>query len=269
MPRTSVILLAVGSFVLPASALAQAITMDRLWPNEDGRSWIYDQHYVELIFGSRIVDNQIRLFFDGPTVAPNGIAAQYLRQEVVSGPSTRPTFAAATADPFLSSLWMARPDLRRKIENAIAGSPCPAVAPAGGYPLLGGEFAYARRAPRSPLAMQSRDRGHGSGGLGPHDRKHLHAAARPGLREHVYLHGTIAASKQRTFPPAASPAASAWTTWWTTAPAMHRRLGNPVGTFRSRLEASSATLPRRDRSRVSKSSSRMPKRPAAAPTHPW
>jgi len=144
------IALACMLFALPAAA--QPPTMERLWPNEDGRSWSYDQHYEELGFGTDIVDNQVRVWFDGTTVAPTGIEAQYLRQELVGG-STAPArsataaLAAAIPDPLLRAVWVARPDLRARIEAAAAEAPCPQVHPPGAYALLlGGEFAWRRTA---------------------------------------------------------------------------------------------------------------------------
>ena len=49
-----------AAFSLASPALAQSPTMDALWPNEDGRSWRYDQHYESYDINQLVVDNQIR-----------------------------------------------------------------------------------------------------------------------------------------------------------------------------------------------------------------
>jgi len=143
--------------MLAAPAVAgQPLTMDALWPNEDGRSMSYGQHYESFAPDAETVENQIRLFFDGTAVAPDGIQAQYLHQQLLSGPAVQVTldgatggaaFAAVTNDPFLRHLWTARPDLRAKILQAMGVAPCPDNAPPGAYAvLLGGEFAWLKTA---------------------------------------------------------------------------------------------------------------------------
>lgn len=132
-----------------APVSAQPTLMERLWPNDDGRSWIYDQHREEYGLSGVVVDNQVRLLFDGTTVAPEGIEAQYLRHELVSGPwgSSHAALAATIRDPLLRAVWMARPDLRARIEATLGEAPCPAFAPPGAYALLlGGELAWRRTA---------------------------------------------------------------------------------------------------------------------------
>jgi hypothetical protein len=142
--------------VFAAPAIAQPPTMDELWPNEDGRSMTYDQHYEDFGPNAETVDNQIRLFFDGTTMAPTGIQTQYLHHQLLSGAAPQLTLAgvageativAAANDPFLRTLWAARPDLRMKIATALADAPCPQNAPPGSYALLlGGEFAWLKTA---------------------------------------------------------------------------------------------------------------------------
>lgn len=133
-----------------APAIAQPPTMAQVWPNDDGRSWTYDQHYED--YQGAPLDNQLRLIFDGTTTAPTGIATQYLRQQLVSGPAIASLLAGAPVavsrrDPLLNAVWMARPDLRARIDQVAAESPCPGDHPAGGYALLlGGEFAWLRSA---------------------------------------------------------------------------------------------------------------------------
>jgi hypothetical protein len=154
MPAWSARIAALAALVLLAgpAVAGQPLTMDALWPNDDGRSMSYDQHYQSFGPDAEIVDNQIRLLFDGTTVAPDGIHAQYLRQELLSGPALQVTLngaaggtmiAAAASDPFLRHLWAARPDLRANVVKALADAPCPQNAPPGEYSvLLNGEFAW-------------------------------------------------------------------------------------------------------------------------------
>lgn len=133
-----------------APAAAQPPTMAQLWPSDDGRSWRYNQHYDGSPYDPDIVDNQVRVFFDGTTTAAGGVATQYLRQDLVSGPAPAQPLAGAAAtflhpDPFMRAVWMARPDLRARIEQIAAELPCPDTHPDGGYAiLLGGEFAWLR-----------------------------------------------------------------------------------------------------------------------------
>jgi hypothetical protein len=131
---------------------AQPALMERLWPNDDGRSWIYDQHYEAYGFSGVVIDNQVRVWFEGATVAPDGIEAQYLKQELVSGPavamgSPHTALASSIPDPLLRAVWIARPDLRSQIEATADQAPCPEIRPPGAYALLlGGEFAWRRTA---------------------------------------------------------------------------------------------------------------------------
>src|SRR5580765_539382 len=90
--------------ILATPAIAQP-TMGSLWPSDDGNSWSYAQHFEST--GQPPQDNRTRLFFDGTTVAPNGIAAQYLRQEVLSGLAFATALESAVPDPFLRQLWVA------------------------------------------------------------------------------------------------------------------------------------------------------------------
>ena len=62
------------SFSAARPAPAQ-VTMDDLWPNQDGLGWSYAQHYESYAAEPVIVDNQIRIFFDGFTTAPDDIQA--------------------------------------------------------------------------------------------------------------------------------------------------------------------------------------------------
>lgn len=144
MRRYRVFALLVVALMLPCSAArAGVVTMDQLWPNEDGREWRFDQRYQSFGLIPQVIDNQVRLLLDGTTVAPDGIDTQYLRHELLSGSLAAASHAEEISDPFLRELWQARPDLRVKLRSSLDGSPCPAYAPAGAYStLLNGEFAY-------------------------------------------------------------------------------------------------------------------------------
>lgn len=201
-------------FVLAAPAVAgQPLTMDDLWPNNDGRSMSYDQHYESFGPDAETVDNQIRLFFDGTTVAPDGIQTQYLHQQLLSGPAPRVTLegtaggtaivAAAGNDPFLRHLWASRPDLRAKIMRALADAPCPENAPPGAYSLLlNGEFAWLKAAGeiaawRCNLANTRSWRWLVSD-LTIGNTFTLQLI--PDIASNVFLHGTIAAIEPATVP---------------------------------------------------------------------
>jgi len=139
--------LAAGFACVPAMVLAQPVTMDRLWPNEDGRSWIYSQTYQTFDIVPQLLNNQIRLLFDGPATAPNAIDAQYLRHELLSGPAVSSLLAGMDASPLMYQLWMARPDLRAGIVEALAGGSCPENGPVGAHSVfLSGEFAWRKTA---------------------------------------------------------------------------------------------------------------------------
>ncbi len=131
-----------AGLLLAAPALAGTPTMSDYWPNTDGLSWRYDQHYEENDGDPVTVDNRLRLLFDGTTVAAGGVDAQYLRQELLAGAASRLRLDAMVPDPLLRTLWTARPELRDRILEA-SGAGCPGVHPPGSYAvLLGGEFAW-------------------------------------------------------------------------------------------------------------------------------
>jgi len=150
MPRSRTRLTPLAfAILLTVPRVVLATDMSAYWPNDDGRSWSYNQHFEEMDDVHQVIDNQVRVFFDGTTVAPNAITAQYLREVLVSGTAlASATRADATfGDPLLAHVWAARPDLHGRILQALADSPCPDVHPAGGYAvLLGGEFAYVKTA---------------------------------------------------------------------------------------------------------------------------
>jgi hypothetical protein len=202
-------------FVLPlallplcaASAAAQLPTMEQLWPNNDGHNWRYDQHYEDYGPNSQIIDNQLRVFFDGTTIAAGGVQTQYLRQELLSGASAAPLLANAPAvtilDPLMRAVWIARPDLRARIEQAADEWPCPDTHPSGGYALLlGGEFAWLRTATdvsawRCNLA-NTRSWQWLSSDLAIGSTFTLQLV--PDLATDVFLHGTVAAIEPSSVP---------------------------------------------------------------------
>ena len=137
-----------ASLLLPAYAAAQPPSMDELWPSTDGLSWTYVQHYEVFFPPQVVIDNRTRLFFAGPAVAPNGIQAQYLRQEPVgSVPMFTIAAESGLTDPLLQRLWIARPDLRQRMLAMAGGATCPTEAPQGSFALLlDGEFAWRKTA---------------------------------------------------------------------------------------------------------------------------
>src|SRR5262245_22766849 len=138
--------IAVG-ILAAAPGMAQPPTMAELWPNEDGRSWIYSQHYQDLQTPED-VQNHTRIFFDGTIAIPTAtdLLPQYLRQ-VAIGASPGITSGAVLADPLLRQLWVARPDLRTTIRNAVANGSCPVTRAPDTYSLLlGGELPYRKTA---------------------------------------------------------------------------------------------------------------------------
>jgi hypothetical protein len=143
------------------------------------------------------------LFFDGTTVAPNGIAAQYLRQELLSGIAVATAFESAVPDPFLRQLWVARPDLRNRIIQAAADAPCPEYAPSGSHTLLlDGEFAF-RKTPDEIAAWRCNLADTRAWVWLVSDLTIGHQFTLqlvPDLATNVYLHGTIAAIEPATVP---------------------------------------------------------------------
>jgi hypothetical protein len=113
--------------LVAGAALAAPPSLASYWPHEDGRQWLYDQH-AETFFGvPSTVDNQARLHLDGTTTAPVGIAAQNLKGEVAWPPAaTLATMGVpgTVTDPLLRRLWIARPDLRTRIERTASEEPC-------------------------------------------------------------------------------------------------------------------------------------------------
>ncbi len=123
-------------------AMAQP-TMDELWPNQDGLSWTYAQRYEDFDLTPSVVENRTRIFLDGTVIAPTAIQAQYLRQELISGPAFVESSEPALTDPFLRQLWIARPDLRTKILQVESDADCPETRAPGSYGyFLNGELAY-------------------------------------------------------------------------------------------------------------------------------
>jgi hypothetical protein len=122
--------------------------MGALWPNGDGTSWTYQQHWEEIVPEPGGGDNIVRLILDGTTVAPNGIDAQVLRGEVVAGSTSSLAMHAYAVGPLHGYLWQARPDLRPVLESRAQGAgtlPCPEDAPPGLHGLfLTGNYAFSK-----------------------------------------------------------------------------------------------------------------------------
>lgn len=207
MATRSGLFLALAALLLAVPAAAQP-TMEQLWPNADGLNWRYDQHYESYGFNPQVIDNQLRVFFDGTTTAAGGVPTQYLRQELVAGPSAGTmladaALAAGVSDPLLRAVWTARPDLRAQIEQAAAEAPCPATHPAGGYAImLGGEFAWLRTAMEVAAwrcnAANTRSWQWLVSDLTIGNTFTLQLL--PDLASDIFLHGTIAAIEPATVP---------------------------------------------------------------------
>jgi hypothetical protein len=135
------------------------------------------------------------------------VQTQYLRQELLSGASAAPLLANAPAvtilDPLMRAVWIARPDLRARIEQAADEWPCPDTHPSGGYALLlGGEFAWLRTATdvsawRCNLA-NTRSWQWLSSDLAIGSTFTLQLV--PDLATDVFLHGTVAAIEPSSVP---------------------------------------------------------------------
>jgi len=144
LPKFSRLAAPAALLLLAAAVSAQTPTMDALWPNDDGRSWVYTQHYQNFV-PPQIIDSNTRIFLDGSITAPFDIQAQYLRQQPATVEIGPALLASEIRDPFLRHVWVARPDLRGKLLRATAagGATCPDIGPIGAYGvLLQGELAY-------------------------------------------------------------------------------------------------------------------------------
>lgn len=137
--------------MLLAASPARSQDMDSLWPNTDGNSWTYQLEYEEFFPEPQEVQQLVRLYLEGTTVVPNGIVAQVLREQLVSGATVTFASAPGLTSPLLRNLWRARPDLRAALTRlavaGAAGSPCP-NAPPPTIPalLLNGELTFRKTA---------------------------------------------------------------------------------------------------------------------------
>jgi len=180
---------------LATPALSDPPTMDALWPNEDGRGWTYTQHY-DVSNPTRVLDNLVRLFFDGAAVVPNDIQTQFLGEALVSGPTEPTTFDLSITDPFLRQLWVARPDLHTKIHQMVTGLACPLNRTPGSQTVLLGGQLYYRKTPDEVVAMRcdlanTRAWQWLVSDLTPGNAFTLQLL--PDLTTDLFLHGTIAA----------------------------------------------------------------------------
>ena len=98
--------------------------MDALWPNQDGLSWAYAQHYEDYDEPADHRQPHSDLFrrYDDRRRRDQ---AQYLHQEPIGDAVTPVAFHPGLRDPFLRHLWVARPDLREKILRSDHGCALP------------------------------------------------------------------------------------------------------------------------------------------------
>jgi hypothetical protein len=139
--------------------------MSALWPNPDGWSWEYEQSFTENLWGfPEVVVNQARLYFDGYSSVPGGIEVQNLEVEISAPPARIAADKSGgliskppntIREPFLRTLWRARPDLRVAIENRSGSAALPNLNPPGFYQVLLGEAAY--RKSETEIAAYRRD----------------------------------------------------------------------------------------------------------------
>jgi hypothetical protein len=194
---------------VPKSARADDPTMDELWPNDDGLSWTYNQTYQDY-FSQETVQNQARFYFDGTTVVPGGILTQNYQCEVIDDRAPKSDGlakhlglpdAAWAQDPFWRNLWLARPDVRGKIEasmRAAAGK----RTPEGMYQLLLHDCAYVKNADEicayrtNAIAMRSWLYLVSDVTIGAQ----FHLQLVPDLADSVWLHGTVAAWEDVSVP---------------------------------------------------------------------
>jgi hypothetical protein len=196
------------ALLLAAPAASQPVTIERLWPNTDGLSWDYLQHYESYGINPQTVDNQVRMFFDGTTVAAGGIQAQYLGQVLIDGPLQAGAGDLALAasripDPLLRNIWVARPDLRYRIERAVSENPCPEFHPPGAIAvLLGGEFAWRRTADEVAAWRCNLDATRSWQWLASNLTigSEFTLQLLPDLADDLFLHGTVAAIEPATVP---------------------------------------------------------------------
>ena len=197
----------------PISASAGGVDpapLSAYWPNEDGRQWVYDQHFELLVSPFTVTDNQARLYFEGTTTAPVGIAAQMLKGAVSSTPARERPDAlevwgvpSAVTDPLLRRLWVARPDLRERIVQTSAEQPCSTQPVDGWEPiLLTAGFAYVKRA--SDIGAWRCDLSNTqswlwlTSSLGPGSTAQLQLV--PDLADDVFLHLTVLGFEDVTVP---------------------------------------------------------------------
>ena len=136
-------LVLVGSLLWSSPAVSGGPGLSAYWPNDDGRSWTYDQRTEILIGEPSTTDRVVRLILDGTASPPVGIEVQVLRGQVLSGPPATGLHAVSIADPLLRAVHSARPDLRSAIEAQADLLACPDMgAPGIDGLMLSAELAY-------------------------------------------------------------------------------------------------------------------------------
>ncbi len=102
-----------GTLLLTAGTASAQVTMDSLWPNQDGTRWEYEYTVVDnegLDFTSPAL-----LQLEGTVMTPGG-PAQLLQAEHGPVPG-KAGGGLPDLPPLLSAIWRARPDLRDAIDQ--------------------------------------------------------------------------------------------------------------------------------------------------------
>jgi hypothetical protein len=118
---------AVLALLAPAAAWSQP-TLDSLWPNDDGLRWTYSGNYEDIVDGPESFTGILQ--FDGTVPLFGGGTGQNLEATAIGVPASSASAAgAARLQGFWRQLWIARPDLRAKIESYAAAHKVPIAWP--------------------------------------------------------------------------------------------------------------------------------------------